>query len=233
MKVQHLQFAPYVHHVLLNGELTILHEPRDQYYLLSQDQTREVLSQFDPSMSTERREQEYSPLCQNLINEGVLICGDIPEQIRIVEAERIGIGCYSAESYISQGKRSTLATTCAFAILILTKASLAVLGLHRTLQLCRRIARKAGGESTQADPVRLSAFIDASRAASAWLPFKAKCMERSVAVFLWARSQRIRCTFKIGVQRYDFLAHAWVASDAGPLGERPDLEDRLPLILEI
>jgi len=65
------------------------------------------------------------------------------------------------------------------------------------------------------------------------LPFNMKCLEYSLILSTYLLLKQYDCTFKIGIQKYDFLSHAWVEVDSQPIADMPDLSYRLAVIFEI
>ncbi|WP_431604991.1 lasso peptide biosynthesis B2 protein [Acinetobacter nosocomialis] len=65
------------------------------------------------------------------------------------------------------------------------------------------------------------------------LPFNMKCLEYSLILSTFLLLKQYDCTFKIGIQKYDFLSHAWVEVDNQPIADMPNLSYRLAVIFEI
>lgn len=68
---------------------------------------------------------------------------------------------------------------------------------------------------------------------SKYLPFRLKCLEFSFILTAFLYLKRINCTMHIGVQKYDFLSHAWVSIESDIISDSPHLSDNLAIILSI
>lgn len=225
-----LRFADFVHHLIIDDELIILDECRDCYHLLNKNQTREIIRRLGDAAEVSCKVEDFSA-CSALIRRGVLVESECAGDLRIVDAKILGVGCYSAETIFFPGDSKACDIVLPSIWLTLSKMCLAIFGFHRTLQLCRVVAKRQTLQMQS--PEHLMMIVSRIKIAASYSPFKAKCLERSIAAFLWASKRRIACRLRLGVQRYDFLAHAWVASEDGPIGERSDLEDLLPILVEI
>lgn len=65
------------------------------------------------------------------------------------------------------------------------------------------------------------------------LPFNLKCFEYSLILSIFLLLNNYDCKFKIGIQKYDFLSHAWIEVSNQPIADMPDLSKRLAIIFEI
>ncbi|MEL4073317.1 lasso peptide biosynthesis B2 protein [Ochrobactrum sp. GPK 3] len=65
-------------------------------------------------------------------------------------------------------------------------------------------------------------------------PFRFECLEFAIAMRCYAEAKGYKNTkFCLGVQRFPFLAHAWVEHDGIPIGDAVDLRDRAAIIFEM
>jgi Transglutaminase-like superfamily len=104
---------------------------------------------------------------------------------------------------------SVPSVTRSLVVIAVIKARLRVTGLGPTLRWIRR--RELPTPQTTLAP---NAFIVASEyavaMAAALYPGRALCLERSLALFYFARRAGIPVTYHHGVQPQPFAAHAWV-----------------------
>lgn len=118
--------------------------------------------------------------------------------------------------------------------MLCTKRHLLKLGLHETLQ---KLRLKKNGRTRQRS--QLSHVNEARNIASdlyelsVYLPLKFKCLEFSIALSFLLIRYGCSFKFKIGVQRYDFLSHAWIEIDGEVLCDIPELASQMPVIMEI
>jgi len=69
--------------------------------------------------------------------------------------------------------------------------------------------------------------------ASRFSPFRFECLEFSLAIEGYARAfGQHRTTFCLGLQRFPFIAHAWVELNDKPIGDDPSLRERAAIIYE-
>ncbi|QNX08973.1 lasso peptide biosynthesis B2 protein [Acinetobacter seifertii] len=68
---------------------------------------------------------------------------------------------------------------------------------------------------------------------SSRLPFNLKCLENSLILAYFLTFKKYNFNLKIGVQKYDFLSHAWIEVDDIVVSDMPDLSKKLAIILAI
>jgi len=61
----------------------------------------------------------------------------------------------------------------------------------------------------------------------ALLPGRARCLEQSLSVVRLMRAEGIPVEFRIGVQPYGFVAHAWVEHNGQPIRENDEVIRRV------
>jgi len=115
---------------------------------------------------------------------------------------------------IWRGRAPSLATC--FATLFVIDAGLRLFGLARVLKTVR--AR------TNANPRQLStdwlhAMLRNIYVASAWYPWRAACLEQSLAILALLRRYGSTGSLRIGIHVHPFSAHAWVDYFGQPLNE--------------
>lgn len=68
---------------------------------------------------------------------------------------------------------------------------------------------------------------------SSKLPFDLKCLENSLILAYFLTLKKYDFNLKIGVQKYDFLSHAWIEVEDIVISDMPDLSEKLAIILKI
>ena len=99
--------------------------------------------------------------------------------------------------------------------------ALKVAGYERTRQrIERRIARVA--VVGDGDPVVVAAIEYAVAMGAALFPGRAQCLERSLVLYDYLRCRGIAAEMRLGIQRYPFMAHAWVEYRGEPINDVPE-----------
>jgi len=109
------------------------------------------------------------------------------------------------------------------------KLSLKVAGFERTWRWIRehaeRVERVGDG-----DPSAVAATEYAVAMAAALYPGRAACLERSLTLYWHLRRRGIDVRYRMGVQMYPFIAHAWVEYRGQPINDVPEHVKRFRLI---
>ena len=109
-------------------------------------------------------------------------------------------------------------TLVRFAVL---KLALALLGFGRTYRWIERSGAAISRSSADDDTfVRRSEYRVAL--AAALYPGHAACLERSLMLYWYLRRAGVPATYRMGVQMYPFLAHAWVELDGVAINDVPE-----------
>jgi Transglutaminase-like superfamily len=99
--------------------------------------------------------------------------------------------------------------------------ALKVAGYERTRQrIERRIARVA--VVGDGDPRVVTAIEYAVAMGAALFPGRAQCLERSLVLYDYLRCRGIAAEMRLGIQRYPFMAHAWVEYRGEPINDVPE-----------
>jgi hypothetical protein len=130
---------------------------------------------------------------------------------------------------VRRAPRPPSALACA-ATLFGVRLALRTAGFGRTLAAVRRLGRR-GGELSDAGGV-VPATVAALELAAAFVPFRAICLEQSLALYLLLRRRGVPAVLRIGVRPYPFTAHAWVELDGEPLNEQEELVRHLMVMEE-
>lgn len=230
-KIGNFTFAKHVHHVLIANEFILLDEARDRYILVDESDSKQLLIGFAESKTTAAIMKYQSA--------GLIELSGEPERLNVFSGQRHGIGNHVWADVGSFRKTPYGSDTffSALALVILMKLSILIIGFSYTLRLARRLKLKK-----PTSPKKNNHFIENSKieemAAAIYfaglkLPFKIQCLESSLALFFYATVLNINSTLKIGVQRYDFLAHAWIEIEEKVIADDPELKTAMPVILII
>lgn len=99
--------------------------------------------------------------------------------------------------------------------------ALKVAGYERTRQwIERRIARAA--VTGDGDAQVVAAIEYAVAFGAALFPGRAQCLERSLVLYDYLRCRGITAQMRLGIQRYPFMAHAWVEYRGEPINDVPE-----------
>ena len=101
------------------------------------------------------------------------------------------------------------------------RAALKLLGYDRTRRwIDRRIARvPVQGDGS---PQVVAAAEYAVAMGAAFFPGRAQCLERSLVLYDYLRRHGISVQMRLGIQRYPFMAHAWVEYRGVPINDVPE-----------
>lgn len=224
-----LYFATYVHHSHLNGEVTILDEINDRYILLDQDQTTVLSASMTRGKS--------NSLVQQLVLENILQFAE-GESLKPNSKKEGGAGLLDWNSGIHENSNSHPPLRILFKAaltLCLSKYLLKTKGFHQCLQTCRnyRAHSREKEKDRQHQMDLANKYLAAIKAVAPALPFKCKCMEASIALYLMLRNADLHPQLNIGYQRYDFLSHAWVEIQGVAVNEDDALASNMTKILTI
>ena len=79
----------------------------------------------------------------------------------------------------------------------------------------------------------MDAAGDVIMAASRFSPFRFECLEFAIALRCYAQIHTITdARLFLGIQRFPFMAHAWVEAGEKPVGDDPSLPNRAAIIFE-
>lgn len=222
-------FGEFIHHVMINDELIIFDEINDRYLLLDKARTSEVISALDD-------DAEVSDFVKNLQLSMILDRSTGRQFISIAPETGMGIDNYSW--HLSRKFRGKLFFSldwaiCMFAI-VEAILFLKTRGLHASLNRVRK--RSFKNKSTrrlQTDFEKAHNFSAIIGFLSRFVPTRFECLEYSLTLSRVLMIKKIQFDFNIGVQRYDFLAHAWIEISGHTVGDDPKLSECLPIILSL
>jgi hypothetical protein len=116
----------------------------------------------------------------------------------------------------------------AFVVLVFVKIALRTIGFRRSYRAFANAAAARSpvhrldayaGAHAAADVERIAHTISA---AAAFLPWRARCLEQSLALCFLLRRHGRDAIVRLGVRPYPFAAHAWVELDGAPIAESPE-----------
>jgi hypothetical protein len=84
------------------------------------------------------------------------------------------------------------------------------------------MSRVAGIEHDVHDRQLIDACVRSVALAAAFFPGRALCLERSLTLWYVLRSRGVPVELCLGVQKFPFAAHAWVAYRGTPLNDVPE-----------
>jgi hypothetical protein len=116
-------------------------------------------------------------------------------------------------------------------LLALVRVALVVLGFHRTVKLVRRLS--GGRQRDQVRDVELAAAAYRVAAASAFIPYGRKCLDRSLVLFYQLKREGVPVALRVGASARPFVAHAWVEYNGQPVNEHRESIKDYSLLLEI
>ncbi len=109
----------------------------------------------------------------------------------------------------------------AMLLIALLKLALAIGGFERTWSWIRRRAQvievAADVETTTVERLEHTVAM-----AAALYPGRAQCLERSLLLYWCLRRRGIVAHYRMGVQSYPFLAHAWIEYRGHPINDVPE-----------
>jgi hypothetical protein len=103
----------------------------------------------------------------------------------------------------------------------LLKAALAASGFARTWRWIQVDAQRTATVA-DTDPRLVTRAEYAVAMAAALYPGHAACLERSLMLYWYLRRAGVPAEYRMGVQMYPFLAHAWVEYEGVPINDVPE-----------
>ena len=103
----------------------------------------------------------------------------------------------------------------------LLKLSLATAGFGRTLAWIEEHTPRAPERAAAGDALVRRCEYRVALAAALY-PGHAACLERSLMLYWYLRRAGVPVAYRMGVQMYPFLAHAWVEHRGVPINDVPE-----------
>lgn len=109
------------------------------------------------------------------------------------------------------------------AILFIIKLLIKIVGLNRTYKMLRILPSLPAKKKIST--VYIENLWRLVFATSKTLPFKTKCIEESITLWIILKTRGIKSHLKIGVNKKssEFCAHAWIEVDGKPVGNSEDI----------
>lgn len=198
----------------------ILFDPKtDRYILLDEEERNLVVASLDSDQDTEflyRLEKEKDLLIDG--GDNITVINAESRQLNDFVWQYRGPKC-DPDSGVFDSIR-------AFAFLNIVQLSIRAFGIVKTLN----ILETSWVLSSIPPPHTLERASGLLFQLSRFSPFRFECLEYVIALFGLAHRKYPNLTFNIGVQRFPFVAHAWLEEDGVPVGDRPDLRNLFAVI---
>lgn len=220
-------FKPHAHHVHINNEITILDEISDRYILLSEEQSR-LLEKYMIA-------GEENALGTKLYRAG-LVCRESGTSLSDSSSSPEGVGIHMWDSNVISPSLFTTLIYLPEAItrIITVRKRLHLHGLHGCLQHCRNsLNNKKCSYDTNWQTTKAETFGQSIKYAAPFFPGKIKCLEFSLSLFDMLTARDICPQLFIGIQRYDFLSHAWLEINNKVISDDENLKTRLTPIISV
>lgn len=157
--------------------------------------------------------------------------------LSVSSASPEGVGLYSWESNVIASFSLTRLLYLPEAIIriITVRKRLHLNGLHGCLQHCRNTLKSTDKKdfknNKQIDNAEI--FGQCIKFAAPFLPGKVKCLEFSLSLFDMLIARGIKAQLFIGIQRYDFLSHAWLEINNRVIADDENLKTKLTPIISV
>ena len=224
-----MKFSKFVHHVIFNDEMVIFDEVNDNFIFLSDSETLSLVTALNTGKD--------SIIAKKLYEQGVLEKSDHyidDKNFNYMTSKKFGIDNY--EWRTSKKYRDTKINKYRkfySAALLSCNLSIKIIGFHKTLQIARNTRNTlfcVKKNRSDENPIHIVSNFDF---VSKFLPFKNTCLESALTSYAVLTLLNYEPKFYIGLQKYDFLSHAWIEIDGKVIGDVPDLKDKLHIILSI
>lgn len=224
-----MKFDKFAHHVIFNDEMVIFDEMNDDFIFLSDNETLSLVTTLNIGND--------SIIAKRLYEQGVLEKSDHyvdNKKLNYMTSKKFGIDNY--EWRTSKKYRDTKINKSRklySAALLICNLSMEIIGFHKTLQIARNIRNsffRVKKNRSDENPIHIVSNFDV---VSKFLPFKNTCLEYALTSYAVLTLLNYEPKFYIGLQKYDFLSHAWIEIDGKVIGDVPDLKDKLHIILSI
>ena len=118
----------------------------------------------------------------------------------------------------------------AMLLIIASKVLLGIFGFERTWHWIQRMS-DCVPRLSEVDPAAISRAEYTIAMAAALYPGRAACLERSLTLYWYLRRRGVAVDFRMGVQMYPFLAHAWLELEGHAINDVPEHVKRFVPIL--
>jgi hypothetical protein len=169
-----------------------------------------VAASFGGSEGVAHRVRDF---VTDLVRQGVLSIGPKPPALSV---SRIA----SEEAAQSACHHDALPTAVALVYLTLVAAGLRIVGTERTWRFAHRNLPQRKSPISQQQAAAVTQAV--SRAATL-LPWRARCLQQSLATLCLLRKAGIDAHLRLGVQQFPFYAHAWVQVGDMTVNDSPEM----------
>lgn len=221
------KFKNFIHCVQIDGELTLLDEISDRYIFLSVEETDQLkVCMVDDSRT--------NGVVESLLIAGVLEEGKDVLPFPINQARPKGIDAYAwahrsefVDEIVAKFNEMVKATFILWLVIFLLRSK----GLRVTLNFIRRMKYNLKIKTSNRFSVSYAAAIFHK---VAFLGVgRVRCLEMALSLFIWCVNRGINVDLVIGIQKYDFLSHAWIEYDGKVVADSPAVQEGLCEILRI
>ncbi|SHE67314.1 Transglutaminase-like superfamily protein [Marinomonas polaris DSM 16579] len=231
MKINYVGWPPFVNTTEYNGNIITLNEKTDVFTFFDDDQSNYIRSLWGKNIA--ELDEGAKLVIEQLLLNGTLIKCNAP-------SDALGIDCkvtngiadprwaimgqdikfksfrplywYKALNYLNSAYREKRANN--------------IHGLLNTLRTKQWRAKKINDK-------KLHLIAENTCIAMKFVLKDVQCLEFSYAVAKIAFEESIKCEFKIGVQTYPFISHAWIEGASGVVMDRASLNGEVSTIVSI
>lgn len=218
-------FKKYVHHIIIEDQMIILDEVKDNFLFFSKEQTEKLTSYFETG--------KFDNFLKDLLSDDILASYEQSNFMMLNRSLGRKLGIDNYEWRVSKKFRKTQKRRLSLmygSVLIFATSFLNFFGLHNTLNILRLLKRIEFDTSVEKNEIEIVANFDFFNKI---IPFKNTCLEYSITNYIIFTLLGYKPKFYIGVQNYDFISHAWVEINDKVLGDVPNLQEKLHIILSI
>lgn len=222
------EFGEFVHAVQIESELIVLDEVSDRYLFLSADETQQLnLEMMGGSF--------LNGVGSKFLELGILKRSDGAQLFPINQQRPLGIDAYAwahRSEFVEVVSGRLYDNLVATVILLRIILSLRHRGLHFALNMLRHL-KKSSAPNSVSDYEAACYMAGILKNVAPFAFGRVRCLEMALSLSYWCQTRGVSTDFIIGVQKYDFLSHAWVECDGRVIADSPALQLGLCEILRI
>lgn len=216
-------FKKHIKHIFLNNELILLDIKKDKYYFFNLNESLYLknLLTTENLLKDSKNQTFLENFCQ---------VTTVPENLNNID-NISGIDNYSWNKVKNQFIGTTGKLSFSDKIIII-KFYLIIFqdpSLENRLKKFEK-AKETLKESTIISKDIINSAIKFIHDISIYFPYYLKCLEYSLILGLFLLHKKQVCYFHIGIQKYNFLAHAWIERDNEVIGDSQFLKTNLAIL---
>lgn len=216
------KFKENLHAVNIDGEITIFDTKSNIFYFFDQNKTQQILSFLEGNKFTEK----YIDITLFEDSKSKSIIPTFNNIEGIDNYSWANVNHFLTHPHINIKPLEKIEIWMLYIFFFIGKNHF----INQKLKIIKFIKKN---NKLQSDPSYCNAIGSYIHKISNRLPFNMKCLEFSLILSTYLLLKKYDCTFKVGIQKYDFLSHAWVEVDNQPIADMPNLSHRLAIIFEI